>query len=108
MREGDSREWHTLPLLATAHAPRFWSRAFVIQFDGREYTLKPADFWEGRWRLTDEAGMVLLEMRSRGAFRRRVYLTVHGEIDADLLAFAYYLVHTRHEEQHAATAAAAG
>lgn len=37
-----------------------------------------------------------------------VYLTAHGEIDAALLVFAYYLVHTRHEEQYAATAAAAG
>lgn len=74
LREGDSREWRTLPLLATARVPRFWSRAFVIRFGGQEYMLKPADFWEQRWRLTDEAGMVLLEMRSRGAFRRRVYL----------------------------------
>lgn len=106
LREGESKEWRTLPLLATARAPRFWSRAFVIQFGGREYTLKAADFWEWRWRLTDEAGMVLLEMRSRGAFRRRVYIAVYGEIDADLLAFAYYLVHTRHEERHAAAAAA--
>ena len=99
--------WDGNTRLATARPPHFWSRAFIIQFGGREYTLRPVGFWEHCWRLADEAGMMLLEMRPRGAFRRGAFLTVHGEIDADLLAFAYYLVHTRWEEQHA-TAGAAG
>ncbi len=106
LREGDAREWRTLPVLATARPPRFWSRALIIQFGRREYVLKPADFWESRWQLADDAGVVLLEMRSRGTFRRRVHLAVLGAVDVDLLAFAYYLMHERWEE-HAAVGAAA-
>lgn len=94
LREGDM-------VLATARPPSFWSRALTIGFSGREYALK-SDFWENRWWLTDETGMVLLEIRRRGAFRRGAYLMVQGAVDADLLAFVYYLVYRRWEEQQAA------
>jgi hypothetical protein len=94
-------------VLATARPSSFWSRALTIGFGGREYALW-SDFWARRWRLANAAGTVLLEVRPRGVFRRGVCLTVRGAVDADLLAFAYYLVHVRWEEQHAAGAAAAG
>jgi hypothetical protein len=94
-------------VLATARPPSFWSRALSVGFGGQEYALK-SDFWGRRWRLTDEAGTALLEIRPRGVFRRGAYLTVQDAVDADLLAFTYYLVHVRWEERHTAGAAAAG
>jgi hypothetical protein len=46
----------------------------------------------------------------RGIFRQDFRLTLRGTVDTDLIAFAYYLVHTRSQEDAAAavtTAAAA-
>lgn len=98
LREGDT-------LLATAQPLNFWSRTWVVRFGGHEYLLKPTDFWASRWQLSDEANRTLLQLRSLGVFKRSTYLMLSGEIDADLLAFAYYLVHVRQEEQAAGASA---
>jgi hypothetical protein len=87
-------------VLATAEPAGFLRRAMTVRFGGREYALRP-DFGGRRWRLADAAGATLLEIRPRGAFRRGAYLTVQGEVDADLLAFAYYLVVRRWKKQRA-------
>jgi hypothetical protein len=52
--------------------------------------------------------MILLEVQPRGIFRRGAYLTILGPVEADLLAFVYYLVNVRWQEQTAAASAAAG
>ncbi|MCX7682815.1 MAG: hypothetical protein N2508_12775 [Anaerolineae bacterium] len=98
LRDGDT-------VLATAQPLSFWSRGWAIRFGSQEYLLKPTDFWANRWQLSDEVGSVLLQLSSRGVFRRSAHLTVSGEIDADLLAFAYYLVQVRQEEQAAGASA---
>jgi hypothetical protein len=41
-------------------------------------------------------------------FKQGAILTITGNVDADLVAFAYYLVHVRQQEEAAGAAAAAG
>jgi hypothetical protein len=48
----------------------------------------------------------MLEIQPRGAFKQGAYLTITGAVDADLVAFVYYLVHMRQQEDAAASAAA--
>jgi hypothetical protein len=51
------------------------------------------------------AGTTLLEIQPRGVLKQGAYLTILAEVDADLVAFAYYLVHMRKQEQAASVAA---
>jgi hypothetical protein len=39
-------------------------------------------------------------------FKQGAYLTINGSINSDLVAFVYYLVHMRQQEDAAATTAA--
>jgi hypothetical protein len=100
LREGDA-------VLCRAWPRGFFGREIVVQFKGQEYALRPAGFWTRSWRLTDGVYRALLEIRPRGVFRRGAYLTVMVLVDADLLVFAYYLVHMRWQEEAAAASAAA-
>jgi hypothetical protein len=100
LREGEA-------VLGTARARGAFRREIVVEFDGREYTLRAAGFWARRWQLLDEGGTCVLEIEPQGVFRRGAYLTIHGPVNADLLVFAYYLVHMRWQEQSAAAGAAA-
>lgn len=81
------------------------SRDIVIEFDGREYVLEPEGVFKDGWFLVDEAGNTLLEIRPCGVFREGASLTTLSPISMDLIAFAYYLVHMRKQEDAAAVAA---
>jgi hypothetical protein len=81
------------------------SRDIVIEFDGQEYELIPEGILKQGWFLNDAQGNRLLEIQPRGVFRQGAYLTLVGWVDADLVAFAYYLVHMRKQEDSAAVAA---
>ncbi len=91
-----------------ADRPGLLHREMVIRFDGREYELVPEGLFKQGWFLVDEEGTSLLEIQPRGVFREGAYITITGWVDADLVAFAYYLVHMRKQEDAAAAAAASG
>ncbi len=82
------------------------SREIVVEFDGKEYLLVPKGFFSRGWNLIDANETILLEIEPRGVFKQGAYLTITSMIDADLVAFAYYLVHMRWQEDAAAAAAA--
>jgi hypothetical protein len=86
--------------------PGLFRRDIAIWFDGQEYSLEPEGFLSQGWYLVDAAGSRLLEIQPRGIFKQGAYLTITGAIDADLVAFAYYLVHMRQQEDAAGAAAA--
>lgn len=91
-----------------ADRPGLLRRDIAIQFDGQDYSLEPAGLLSWDWYLVDAEGNRLLEIQPQGLFRQRVVLAVTGTVDADLVAFAYYLVHMRQQEDAAAGAAVAG
>jgi hypothetical protein len=105
------RGWHELregeTVLGTARPRGFWRRRMVVQFEGRRYVLQPAGFWTRSYHLVDVVERTLLEVRPRGVFRRGAYLAAILPVDVGLLVFAYYLVHTRWQEDAAAAGAAA-
>lgn len=81
------------------------SRDIVIEFDGRSYVLEPEGILKDGWFLIDEGGTTLLEIRPRGVFREGAHLTTLNPVSMDLIAFAYYLVHMRKQEDAGAVAA---
>jgi hypothetical protein len=85
--------------------PGLFRRDLAIWFDGEEYALEPEGLLSRGWYLVDASGSRLLEIQPRGIFTQGAYLTITGAIDADLVAFAYYLVHMRQQEDAAAAAA---
>ena len=91
---------------ARADRAGLFRRDILIQFDGREYTLEPEGLFSRGWLLFDAGGTKVLEYRPRGAFKQGAYLTISGSINSDLVAFVYYLVHMRQQEDAAATTAA--
>jgi hypothetical protein len=90
----------------SAHRPGLLRRDIPLTYDGRQYSLEPEGILSRGWFLFDQAGNQLMEMQPRGVFKQGAYLTITGNIDADLVAFAYYLVHMRQQEETAAAAAA--
>jgi hypothetical protein len=66
--------------------------------------LAPEGAFRTGWYLADASGTRLIDLKPRGAFQRDFHLTVHSVVDADLVAFAYYLVYTRKQEEAAAAA----
>ena len=105
------RGWHELregeTVLGTARPRGFWRRRMAIQFGGRGYVLQPVSVWTRSYHLVDAVERTLLEIRPRGVFRRGAYLAAMVPVDVGLLVFAYYLVHTRWQEDAAAAGAAA-
>jgi hypothetical protein len=93
---------------AAADRPGLLHREMVIRFDGREYELVPEGLFKQGWFLVDQEGNTLLEIQPRGVFREGAFVTITGWVDADLVVFAYYLVHMRKQEDAAAAAAASG
>jgi hypothetical protein len=91
-----------------ADRPGLFRRDITIQFEGREYSLEPAGLLNWDWYLVDAEGNRLLTIQPRGVFGQGASLTITAAIDADLAAFAYYLVYTRRQEEAAAGAAVAG
>jgi hypothetical protein len=89
----------------TADRAGLFRSDYIVQFDGRQYRLEPEGAFKQGWYLVDAQGTPLLEIQPRGAFKQGAYLIIWGAIDADLVAFAYYLYHMRVQEQAAAIAA---
>lgn len=91
----------------TADRRGLFRRDIAIHFDGEEYTLEPQGFFSQGWCLVDAKGNRLLEIQPRGVFNQGAYLTPTGVVEADLIAFTYYVYYMRRQEETAAAAAAA-
>jgi hypothetical protein len=106
------RGWHEMRedgvVVGTAHSQGFWQRTMSIGFRGATYELVPAGCWSRGWCLLDGTEATVIEVYPRGAFQRGAYLTVVEPVHVDLLAFAYYLVNVRWQDQSAAAVAATG
>lgn len=89
----------------TAGRSGILSRDIVLQFDGQDYTLQPEGFLKRGWFLVDAAGDTLVEIQPRGILRQGADLILLEAVDADLVAFAYYLYYIRTQEDAAAVAA---
>jgi hypothetical protein len=92
----------------TADQPGILRQDFSIRFNGQPYRLDPKGILNRGWVLSDGQGRALLDVEPRGAFKQGAFLTILRAVDADLVAFAYYLVHTRWQEAAAAGAVTAG
>ncbi len=95
-------------VLGTALTQGFLQRTISVGYGGVTHALEPLGLGSHGWHLIDEAGTALLEIRRRGIFRRGATLRVLQPVDVELLAFSYYLVNARWNEQTAAAGAAAG
>jgi hypothetical protein len=82
------------------------NREMAVHFDGQEYLLQPVGVFDRGWYLVGPEGTVLLEVQPRGMLKQGAYVTIIGAVSADLVIFAYYLVHTRWQEDSAVAAAA--
>lgn len=85
--------------------PGLLRRDIAVQFDGQEYSLEPEGLLKQGWFLLDADRNVLMEIQPRGVFKQGAYLDLRSSIELDLVAFAYYLVHMRKQEDAAAVAA---
>ncbi|MGD1992715.1 MAG: hypothetical protein PVI59_05930 [Anaerolineae bacterium] len=94
-------------VLAHARTRGVFRNAVEVRFGGWDYELRRLGVLKRGWRLVDQGGMALLEVYPKGVFKRGAVLEVLGRIDVDLLAFSYYLVHRRWQEETTAAAAAA-
>ncbi len=94
-------------LVAIARPRGFWQTALEVAFRNRAYLLEPISKWSDKWRLSEAAGVPLLEIRRRGALRQGLIVEVLGPVEVELIAFAVYLVLTRWQEHAAAAAAGA-
>lgn len=79
----------------------------VLHFDGQDYLLQAAGLMNQGWHWVDHVGYRLLEVQPRGIFRQGARLTLFAVLDAGLIAFCYYLVHSRWQENAAVVAATA-
>ena len=77
----------------------------ALQFDGQDYILEPEGLLKQGWFLLDSERHVLMEIQPRGVFRQGAYLSLHAAVELDLVAFAYYMVHMRKQEDAAVVAA---
>jgi hypothetical protein len=91
----------------TAEQPGLFRQDLAIRFDGKAYSLEPEGIFKQGWFLLDTEGQTLLEFQPRGVFKQGALITLWKPVSIDLLAFAYYLVHVRKQEQAAAASAAA-
>jgi hypothetical protein len=91
----------------TADRQSLFSREIDISYGGWEYLLAPAGFLSQGWYLTDDEGTQLVELQPRGILSQGFFLITAVPLDVELLAFAYYLVHVRRQEDSAAVAASA-
>ena len=89
-----------------ADRPGLLRRDIAVWFEGQDYSLEPEGLLKMGWFLLDAGGNTLLEIQPRGVFRQGAYLILHRSIELDLVAFAYYLVHMRKQEDAAAASAA--
>jgi hypothetical protein len=81
-------------------------RDIDIAFDGQAYLLRPRGFWGRSWVFEDAAGNGLVEVAPRGILRRGAWLTVLRELHIDLLAYVYFAVYIRWQQESSSAAAA--
>ncbi len=89
-----------------ADRPGLFRRDIAVRFDGQDYSLEPEGILKQGWFLLDAGRNILLEIQPRGVFKQGAHLVLHSSIELDLVAFAYYLVHMRKQEDAAAASAA--
>ena len=77
----------------------------AVQFDGQDYILEPEGLLKQGWFLLDAERHILMEIQPRGVFTQGAYLSLHAAVELDLVAFAYYMVHMRKQEDAAVVAA---
>ncbi len=94
-------------VLGTADRQSLFGREIAISYGAREYRLAPEGFLSQGWCLTDDEGKLLIELQPRGILSQGFLLMTGGLVDIELLAFAYYLVQVRRQEDSAAVAASA-
>ena len=88
-----------------ADRPGLFRRDMTVWFEGQEYSLEPGRLLSRDWYLVDAGGIRLVQIQPRGVLKQGAYVTITATIDADLVAFAYYLVYTRWQEEAAGAAA---
>jgi hypothetical protein len=91
-------------VVGTAQPLGIFRRENLVRFGDLDYRLRAIGFWGRIWRLVDEAGQRLLDLRPRGPFQRGAILSILNPVHLDLLVFTYHLVNTRWHEQTAAAA----
>jgi hypothetical protein len=100
VRLGDS-------VLGSAHPRSIFRREVEIEYDEASYVLRPQGLFSRSWTFEDAAGGGLVDIAPRGIFRRGAWLTVLRELHIDLLAFVYFAVHTRWQQESSSAAVAA-
>jgi hypothetical protein len=88
-----------------ADRPGLLRTDIAVQFDGQDYILEPEGMLKQGWFLLDAERHILVEIQSRGVFKQGAYLSLRAAVELDLVAFAYYLVHMRKQEDAAVVAA---
>ena len=91
----------------TADRRGAFDRDMVLWFDGQECLLQAAGLLNQGWYLVDYMGYQVLEVQPRGLLRQGAYLKLFDLLDVGLVAFTYYLVHVRWQEDAAVVAATA-
>lgn len=89
----------------TADRPGLLRTDIAVQLDGQDYILEPEGLLKQGWFLLDAERHILMEIQPRGVFKQGAHLSVRAAIELDLVAFAYYLVHMRKQEDAAVVAA---
>lgn len=88
-----------------ADRPGLFRRDMTVWFEDQEYSLEPGRLLSRDWYLVDARGTRLLDIQPRGVLKQGAYVTITATVDTDLVAFAYYLVYTRWQEEAAGAAA---
>ena len=88
-----------------ADRPGLLRTDIAIQFDGQDYILEREGLLKQGWFLLDSERHLLMEIQPRGVFRQGAYLSLCSAVELDLVAFAYYMVHMRKQEDAAVVAA---
>ena len=88
-----------------ADRPGLLRTDIAVQFDGQDFVLEPEGLLKQGWFLLDAERHILVEIQPRGVFKQGADLSIRAAIELDLVAFAYYLVHMRKQEDAAVVAA---
>jgi hypothetical protein len=86
-------------VVGSARPVGLFRRENSVQFRGGNYRLRAAGLWGRTWHLLDDVGAMVLEVRSRGVFRRGATLRILMPLEIGLLVFTYHLVCVRWQEQ---------
>ena len=87
-----------------ADRPGLLRTDIAVEFDGQDYILEREGLLKQGWFLLDAERHILMEIQPRGVFKQGAYLSLRVPLELDLVAFAYYLVHMRKQEDAAVAA----